>query len=66
MCEQIKEHYEQTGRKVGLKISGGVRTENDAIAYIKIVQEILGATWLTPDLFRIGASSLASDLIKKS
>lgn len=66
MCEKIKEHFEQTGRKVGVKISGGVRTENDAIAYIKIVQEILGEAWLTPDLFRIGASSLANDLIKKS
>jgi deoxyribose-phosphate aldolase len=66
MCEILKQHFDKTGKKIGLKVSGGVRSENDALEYIKIVQEILGDSWLHPDLFRIGASSLAHDLIKKS
>lgn len=66
MSEQIKEHFEKTGRKVGLKVSGGVKTEQDARQYIQIVRDILGESWLHPNLFRIGASGLAKELIKSS
>lgn len=55
---------EQKGiRTVGLKVSGGVRTFEDAIAYIEVVEKHLGTHYLIPDLFRIGASSLMKDLI---
>ncbi len=63
MCEAVKAHFDKTSKKVGVKVSGGVRTEADAQLYAKIVGEILGTEWLSPALFRIGASSLAHDLI---
>ena len=63
MCRCIKEYYEQTGRKVGFKASGGIRTAEDAVKYYTIVREILGEEWLSHDLFRIGASSLANSLL---
>lgn len=63
MCQAIKDYYEQTGRKVGFKAAGGVRTPEDAALYYTIVEEILGEEWLTTDLFRIGASSAANNLL---
>ena len=63
MCLCIKEYYEKTGRKVGFKAAGGVRTTEDAVAYYTIVKEVLGEEWLTADLFRIGASSLANNIL---
>ena len=63
MCEAIKDYYEKTGRKVGFKAAGGVRTPEDAALYYTIVEEVLGAEWLTTDLFRIGASSAANNLL---
>lgn len=63
MCQCIKEYYEQTGRKVGFKAAGGVRSTEDAIGYYTIVKEILGEEWLNPELFRIGASSLANHVL---
>ncbi len=51
--------------KVGIKISGGVRTAEDAVRYYTIVKEILGNEWLNKDLFRIGASSLVGDIEKR-
>lgn len=63
MCKCIKEYYDLTGRKVGFKASGGVRTTEDALHYYAIVKEVLGDEWLTHDLFRIGASSLANSLL---
>ena len=62
MCECIKEYYEKCGRRVGFKVSGGVRTTEDAVRYYTIAKEILGDEWMTNDLFRIGASSLANNL----
>ncbi len=56
MCLAIREYHEKTGRKVGFKAAGGIRTPEDAALYYTIVQEILGSEWLTPQLFRIGAS----------
>lgn len=63
MCQAIKDFYEKTGRKVGFKAAGGVRTPEDAALYYTIVEEVLGAEWLTTDLFRIGASSAANNLL---
>ena len=62
-CHAIKGYYEKTGRKVGFKAAGGVRTAEDAALYYTIVKEILGEEWITTDLFRIGASSAANNII---
>ena len=63
MCNAIKDYYNMTGRKVGFKAAGGVKTPEDAALYYTIVEEVLGVEWLTTDLFRIGASSAANNLI---
>lgn len=63
MCQCIKEYYEKTGRKVGFKAAGGVRTTEDALNYYAVVKEVLGDEWLKQDLFRLGASSLANAVL---
>ena len=63
MCHAIRDYYAKTGRKVGFKAAGGVRTPQDAVLYYTIVREILGEEWCTTDLFRIGASSAANNLL---
>jgi deoxyribose-phosphate aldolase len=63
MCEAIRDYHSATGRRVGIKVAGGVRTAADASLYYTIVEEILGAEWLRPELFRIGASSLVNNLL---
>ncbi len=63
MCQCIKEYYEKTGRKVGFKAAGGIRTAADALNYYAVVKEVLGDEWLNHDLFRLGASSLANALL---
>ena len=63
MCHAIKDYYEKTGRRVGFKAAGGVKTPEDAALYYTIVEEVLGKEWLTTELFRIGASSAANNLI---
>ena len=63
MCEAIKEFYEKTGKKIGFKPAGGIVTTKDAVEYYCIVKEILGDEWLTKDLFRLGASRLANNLL---
>jgi len=65
MCLAIKQHFEETGKRIGFKPAGGIVTPEDAILYLTIVQEILGNNWLTPELFRIGASRLANNLLEK-
>jgi deoxyribose-phosphate aldolase len=63
MCQCIKEYYDTTGRMVGFKPSGGVRTPEEAVSYYCLVKEILGEKWLTNEYFRIGASGLANNLL---
>lgn len=63
MCKMIKQYYEQTGTRVGIKVAGGVKTPEDAVKYYSIVKAILGEEWLTSDLYRIGASSAANNLL---
>ncbi len=63
MCQAIKEYHTATGDRVGFKVAGGVRTTEDAALYYTIVEDILGEEWLTPSLFRIGASAAANNLL---
>jgi deoxyribose-phosphate aldolase len=63
MLSAVRDFAEATGRRVGVKVAGGIRTAKDAIRYLVLVREIAGPEWLTPDLFRIGASSLLNDLL---
>jgi deoxyribose-phosphate aldolase len=63
MAEAIREHADATGREVGLKLAGGVRTSKQALGYLAIVAETLGTAWLTPERFRLGASTLLNDIV---
>ena len=63
MCRAIRDYYDKTGRMVGFKPAGGVRSAADAVLYYTVVREILGERWLTPQFFRIGASSVANALL---
>lgn len=62
MLEAVRDFYLATGRKIGVKPAGGIRTAKEALQYLVMVKETLGDDWLTPDLFRFGASSLLSDV----
>lgn len=64
MLHAIKRWYELTGKKVGFKPAGGIRTAQEALVYVALVNKILGSEWLSPHLFRIGASSLLDDVLK--
>ena len=63
MLEAVRDAEAVTGRRAGVKAAGGIRTAKDAIRYLVLVHEIAGDAWLSPDLFRIGASSLLNDLL---
>ena len=63
MLEAIRDHYLATGVKIGMKPAGGVRNTKQALHMLVLVKETLGDAWLTPDLFRFGASTLANDLL---
>jgi len=63
MLEAIRDHYYATGRRIGMKPAGGVRTAKQSLHYLVLVKETLGDAWLTPDLFRFGASALLNDVL---
>jgi deoxyribose-phosphate aldolase len=63
MLGAVRDYSRATGRRVGVKVAGGIRTAKDAIRYLVLVRETAGPEWLTPALFRIGASSLLNDLL---
>jgi deoxyribose-phosphate aldolase len=63
MLEAIRDVYEETGRMVGMKPAGGIRTAKQAVQYLVVLHETLGLQWMTPDLFRFGASSLLNDVL---
>jgi deoxyribose-phosphate aldolase len=63
MLEAVRDFREQTGRMVGVKPAGGIRTSKDAIKYLVMVNEVAGPAWLDPDWFRFGASTLLNDLL---
>jgi deoxyribose-phosphate aldolase len=63
MLEAVRDFRALAGRQVGVKPAGGIRTTKDAIRYLVLVNETVGAAWLAPDWFRLGASSLLNDLL---
>jgi deoxyribose-phosphate aldolase len=63
MCTLIAEYHKLSGRKVGFKAAGGIKTTQEAVQYYTVVESILGKEWLSKDYFRIGASSLANELL---
>ena len=63
MMEAVRDVHEATGSVVGMKTAGGIRTSKNAIQYLCVLNETLGADWLTPDRFRFGASSLLNDVL---
>lgn len=65
MCEAIKQYHAQTGKRVGLKVAGGVSKAQSAIRYLTIANYVLGTEWLTPYYFRLGASQLMDDIVKE-
>ncbi|MBI4126081.1 MAG: deoxyribose-phosphate aldolase [Deltaproteobacteria bacterium] len=63
MLEALRDYWYETGKVIGMKPAGGIRTSKDALRYLVLVKETVGDTWLTPDLFRFGASTLTNDLL---
>jgi deoxyribose-phosphate aldolase len=63
MMEAIRDFHRETGRMVGFKPAGGIRTSKQAIAYLVMLWETLGGDWMSPDRFRLGVSSLLNDVL---
>jgi deoxyribose-phosphate aldolase len=63
MLEAIRDVHDETGRKVGMKPAGGIRQSKQAVQYLVQLHETLGVEWLTPDLYRLGASTLLNDVL---
>ncbi len=63
MLEAIRDYFYATGIRIGMKPAGGIKTAKQALAYLVMVKETMGDDWLTPDLFRFGASTLANDVL---
>lgn len=63
MLEAVRDFHLITGDARGVKVAGGIRTTKDALRHLVLVNETLGADWLTPDRYRIGASGLLTDLL---
>jgi deoxyribose-phosphate aldolase len=63
MLAAVRDFEQTSGRRVGVKVAGGIRTAKDAIRYLVLVNEVAGPAWLTPQLFRFGASTLLNDLL---
>ncbi len=65
MALAVKDFYERTGKKIGIKPAGGIANGADALIYINIIKNVLGNEWLKPNLFRFGTSSLANKIINE-
>jgi deoxyribose-phosphate aldolase len=65
MLQAIADYHAATGKKIGMKPAGGIRTAKQAIQYLCMVSETLGPDWLAPELFRFGASTLLNDLLRQ-
>ncbi len=63
MLEAIRDFFYETGQRIGMKPAGGIRTAKQSLAYLVMLRETLGDDWLTPDLFRFGASTLLNDVL---
>jgi deoxyribose-phosphate aldolase len=62
MVRAVRDYHDRTGHRVGFKPAGGIRTEKQALDWLLLMKEELGAEWLSPALFRIGASALLTDV----
>jgi deoxyribose-phosphate aldolase len=65
MLEAIRDYYDETGIRIGMKPAGGIKTAKQALHYLVMVKETLGVAWLSPHLFRFGASSLTNDILRQ-
>ncbi|MBL9032162.1 MAG: deoxyribose-phosphate aldolase [Phycisphaerae bacterium] len=65
MLEAVRDHFLRTGHRVGVKPAGGIRTAKQSLQYLVMVNETVGDDWMNPDRFRIGASSLANDILRQ-
>ncbi len=63
MMEAVRDFFQETGRAVGVKVAGGIRTSKESLQYLVLVKETLGDAWLTADRFRFGASTLLNDVL---
>ena len=63
MMQMVKAFEKESGRRVGVKVSGGIRKADQALEYLALLDAELGESWSRPDLFRIGASVLLDDLV---
>lgn len=63
MLEAVRDHFIRTGKHIGVKPAGGIKTSKQSLHYLVMVKETVGDDWLTPDLFRFGASSLTNDIL---
>jgi deoxyribose-phosphate aldolase len=63
MLEAIRDFFHATGKKIGMKPAGGISTAKTSLQYLVMLRETLGQDWMTPDLYRIGASRLANDIL---
>ena len=65
MLQAVADFHKRTGKKIGVKPAGGIRTSKQAIQYLCMVNEVLGPEWMNPHMFRFGASALVNDLLKQ-
>jgi deoxyribose-phosphate aldolase len=65
MLEAVRDYFDGTGERRGVKLAGGIRASKEAVRYLVMVNEVAGEEWLTPDLFRFGASTLLNDLLQQ-
>ena len=65
MLQAVRDFAVRTGERRGVKLAGGIRSTKEAVRFLVIVKEVAGDEWLTPDLFRFGASSLLNDLLQQ-
>lgn len=65
MLDAIKEHYEKTGKMIGIKPAGGIRDAEEALKYLLVLENVLGEKWMNNTWFRIGASSLANNVLEE-
>jgi len=63
MLEAIRDFYHVTGKQIGMKPAGGISNAKLVLSYLVVLYETLGPDWMTPDRFRIGASSLLNDIL---
>ena len=65
MLLAVKDHHERTGEMIGIKPAGGIRKASDALNYLLVLEKVLGYKWMNNNYFRIGASSLATDVLNE-